>query len=66
MADFENKLEDLSRLPQSSTVADFLEKFEELLNEMEGQSEQTLITYFMGELRPDIKSQLKILRLGML
>lgn len=65
-ADFENKLEDLSQLQQSSTMASYLEKFEELFNEVDGQFEQTLITYFMGRLRADIKSELNILRPGML
>lgn len=45
-----------------STVADYLERFEELLNEVKRQSEQTLITYFVGGLCPEIKSKLKMLK----
>lgn len=64
---FENKLEDLSRLQQSSMVADYLEKFEELLlNTVGRKSKQILITYFVGGLRPDIKSKLKNLWLEIL
>lgn len=36
MAEFENKLEELSRLQQTSTMAEYLERFEGLLNEVEG------------------------------
>lgn len=37
-------------------------QFESLLNEVEGQTEDTLITFFIGGLKPKIKSQLKITR----
>lgn len=40
-----------------------MEKFEELLNEVDGQSVPTLVTYFVGGLKPDLKSELKILKL---
>lgn len=46
--EYKNKLEDLSRLQQTSTVEEYLEKFEKLLNDVAGQSEHTLITYFVG------------------
>lgn len=49
-------------MQQLTSVADYLAKFEDLLNEMDGQSEETLITYFIGGLRPDVKNELKIVR----
>lgn len=63
MADFEDLLEDLSRLQQTSSIAVYLEKFEALLNEVEGQFMNTLIMYFVGGgLRSDIKSELRIMK----
>lgn len=59
---FEDKLEDLSRLQQTGTVAEYMAKFEGLLNEVEGQSEEALITFFICGLKPENKSQLKIAR----
>lgn len=61
-ANFKDRLEDLSRLQQTSAVVVYLERFEEFLNEIEGQSENTLITYFVGRLRSDIKSEMKIMK----
>lgn len=60
---FEDKLEELSRLQQTGTVAAYMAQFEKLLNEVEGQTEESLITFFIGGLKPDIKNQLKIARL---
>lgn len=59
---FDDKLEDLSRLQQTGTVAEYMAQFEGLLNEVEGQSEETLITFFIGGLKAEIKGQLKINR----
>lgn len=59
---FDDKLEDLSRLQQTGTVDEYMAKFENLLNKVEGQSEEALITFFIGELKTEIKSQLKIAR----
>lgn len=39
-----------------------MEKFEELLNEVEEQSEHILITYFVGGLKPEIKNELKTMK----
>lgn len=61
-AEYENKLEELSRLQQTIMLESYLDKFEDLMNEVEGQSEATLVTYFVGGLRPDLKSELKIMK----
>lgn len=53
---FEDKLEELSRLQQTGTVAAYMAQFESLLNEAEGQSEEALITFFVGGLKPEIKN----------
>lgn len=60
VADYVNKLE-LSRLQQTSSLTDYLDKFEDWLNDVEEQSESMLITYFVRGLRADLKSELKIL-----
>lgn len=57
---FEDRLEDLSRLQQTGTVAAYMAQFENLLNEVEGQNKESLITFFIRGLKPDIRSQLKI------
>lgn len=61
-SEFEDKLEELSRLQQTSTVAEYMSRFEALLNEVDGQSEETLISYFIGGLKAEIKKQLKVNR----
>lgn len=58
-----NRLEELSRLQQTSSLSDYLDKFEELLNDVDDQSESALITYFVGGLRADLRSEMKILNL---
>lgn len=62
MSTFGDRLEELSRLQQTGTVTAYMAQFESLLNEVEGQTEDTLITFFIGGLKPKIKSQLKITR----
>lgn len=37
-------------------------QFENLLNEVEGQNEESLITFFIGGFKPEIISHLKITR----
>lgn len=37
-------------------------QFENLLNEVERQNEESLITFFISGLKPEIRSQLKITR----
>lgn len=37
-------------------------KFESLLNKVKGQSKEALITFFIGDLKSEIRSQLKIAR----
>lgn len=44
---FDDKLEELSRLVQTSTMAEYMGRFEALLNEVEGQNEESLISYFI-------------------
>lgn len=57
-----DKLEGLSHFQQTSSIVDYLEKFEDLLNEVDRKMEETLITFFIGGLKPDIKSKLKVAR----
>lgn len=59
---FEDKLEELSRLQQTTSVAEYMARFEALLNDVSGQSEETLLTIFIGGLKQEIKNQLKINR----
>lgn len=59
---FEDKLEDLTRLRQTSTMDEYIYRFEALLNEVDSQDEKALITYFGGGLTDDLRQQLKINR----
>lgn len=59
---FDDKLEELSRLQQSTSVAEYMAQFEQLMNDVEGQSEETLINFFIGGLKSEIRNQLKISR----
>lgn len=63
---FENKLEELTRLQQTTSVANYIDRFEALLNEVDGQDEKALITYFGRGLTEELRRQLKISRLGTL
>lgn len=58
---FEDKLEELSRLQQTTTVAEYMARFEVLMNEVD-QSEEALISYFVRGLKQEMKKQLKINR----
>lgn len=49
-----DKLQLLSRLQQNSSVGQYQEEFEQLMNEVHDVSEQTLICYFIGGLKPQI------------
>lgn len=55
-----DKLQELSRLQQTSSVVVYLEQFEELLNGVTDQSEAALISFFIGGLKPELKRELKI------
>lgn len=55
-----DKLQELSRLQQTTTIAVYLEQFEELLNGVSGQSELALISFFIRGLKPELKGELKI------
>lgn len=57
---FEDKLQELCRIKQITLVASYLEKFEDLLNEVSGQSEASLISFFISELKPELKSELNL------
>lgn len=59
---FEDKLEELSRPQQTSTVVEYMGRFEALLNEVTWQNEETFLSYFIGGLRSKIRNQLKINR----
>lgn len=40
----------------------YLERFEELLNDIGGQSEASLISFFIGRLKLELKSELNIIK----
>lgn len=58
---FDNMLEELLRLQQTTTVSEYMARFEALMNEVD-QTEETLINYFIGGLKTEIKKQLKVTR----
>lgn len=45
---FEDKFEEPTRLQQTSTVVEYIGRFEALLNEVDNQDEKSLIIYFGG------------------
>lgn len=45
-----------------TSMATYLERFEELLNKVRGQLETSLISFFVGGLKPDLKTELNISR----
>lgn len=45
-----------------SFVAAYLERFEELLNDVGGQSEASLISFFIGGLKLDLRCELDIIQ----
>lgn len=57
---FEDKLQELCKIRQIASVANYLEKFEELLNEVTRQSEASLISFFISGLKPELKSELNL------
>lgn len=59
---FKDKFQELSHIQQSSTVVVYLERFEELLNDVIGQFEISLISFFLRGLKPDIRSEINIAR----
>lgn len=48
----------LSKLQQTASVAEFQSSFEELMNKVEGISEQLLISFFVTGLKSDIRREL--------
>lgn len=59
---FGDKLEELTQLQQTSTVVDYIDSFEALLNEVDNQAKKSLFTYFEGGLSEYLRRQLKIVR----
>lgn len=57
---FDDKLEELLRLQQTSSIAHYLEQFEGLLNEVNHQSEESLISFFIDGLKPELRGELKV------
>lgn len=55
-----DKLQELSRLQQTSSLFVYLEQFKKLLNGVSGQSEAALINFFIGGLKAELKGELKI------
>lgn len=49
-------------MQQTASLEVYLDKFEDLLNDIDEQSEGTLITFFVGGLKPELKNELKILK----
>lgn len=43
-------------------MAAYLDRFEELLNEVSGQSEASLINFFIGGLKPELRCELNIIK----
>lgn len=57
-----DKFQELSHIQQTTSVATYLERFEELLNEVSGQSESTLISFFIGGLKLELRNELDIIK----
>lgn len=55
---YEDHQGNLSKLTQTSTVAEFQSAFEELMNKVTGISEPLLISFFITGLKPDIRREL--------
>ena len=59
---YEDHEGNLSKLTQTSTVADFQSAFEDLMNKFTGISEPLLISFFITGLKPDIRRELLFTR----
>lgn len=59
---FEDKIQELSHIQQTSSVVAYLERFEEILNEVSGQSETSLISFFVGGLKSELRNELNIIK----
>lgn len=57
-----DRLQELSHIQQTTSVAAYLEKFEDLLNEVSGQSEATLISFLISGLGLELKNELNIIK----
>lgn len=55
---YEDPQGNLSKLTQTSTVAEFQSAFEDLMNRVTGISEPLLISFFITGLKPDIRREL--------
>lgn len=52
----------LSKLTQTSTVAEFQTQFEEIMNRVSGVPENLLISFFLSGLRPDVRREMSIVK----
>lgn len=59
---FEDKSQEFSHIQQTSTVEAYLERFEELLSDVTGQSKASLVSFFVGDLKPYLRSEINIAR----
>ena len=59
---YEDHPGNLSKLSQTSTVADFQSAFEDLMNKVTGISEPLLVNFFITGLKPDIRRELLFAR----
>lgn len=59
-APYEDNLEELSRLQQTSLVTDYMNRFEALLNGIDDHSKEAIISFFIGRLKQEIRTKLKI------
>lgn len=56
----EDKLQELLHIQQTSSVAAYLERFAELLYDVTGQSKASLISFFIGGLKPELRRKFNI------
>lgn len=59
-SEYEDSLAELTRFQQSSTVANYISEYERRLNDVTGMTEKALVTFFVGGLREDLRSDFKI------
>lgn len=57
---FDDELEEQLQLQQMMTVTEYMTQFESLLNEVVGQIEGSLISFYIGGFKLEIKFELKI------
>lgn len=60
---FDDRLQELSHIQKLMMVADYLDRFEELLNDVSGQLESSLISFFIEGLKSELRCELNIAKL---